>query len=47
MRMVSGGNFAVLRNKFLKVNGFDTNYIGNVMLEDVDFDFQSTKLEVK
>ena len=25
-----GGNFAVLRSKFLKVNGFDTNYIGFV-----------------
>ena len=42
-----GGNFAVLRNKFLKVNGFDTNNIGNAMLEDVDFGFQSTKAEVK
>jgi len=38
-----GGNFAVLRNKFLKVNGFDTNYIGNAMLEDVDFGFSINK----
>ena len=35
--------FAVLRNKFLKVNGFDTNYIGNAMLEDVDFGFSINK----
>jgi len=36
---VSGGNFAIRREAFLKLGGFDTNFIGNAMLEDTDFGF--------
>jgi len=36
---VVGCNFAVKRNWFLDVGGFDTNYIGNAILEDTDFCF--------
>jgi len=36
---VSGGNFAIRRTTFLEIGGFDTNFIGNAMLEDTDFGF--------
>ena len=36
---VVGCNFAVRRKWFLDVGGFDTNYIGNAILEDTDFCF--------
>lgn len=34
---VVGCNFAVRKDRYLEVGGFDTNYIGNAMLEDSDF----------
>ena len=34
-----GGNFAVQKKRFIELGGFDTNYIGNAMLEDADFGF--------
>jgi len=34
-----GGNFAVYKKRFIELGGFDTNYIGNAMLEDADFGF--------
>lgn len=37
---VAGGNFAVRRDKLLEIGGFDTNFIGNAMLEDGDFGFR-------
>lgn len=37
---VAGGNFAIRRNKFIELGGFDINYIGNAMLEDCDFGFK-------
>lgn len=37
---VAGGNFAIRRETFLALGGFDTNYIGNAMLEDTDFGFR-------
>jgi GT2 family glycosyltransferase len=37
---VGGGNFAVLKEKFLQVGGFDANFIGNAILEDGDFGFR-------
>ena len=36
---VAGGNFAVRKKFFLKIKGFDKNFIGNAMLEDCDFCF--------
>ncbi len=36
---VVGCNFAVKRSWFIDVGGFDTNYIGNAILEDADFCF--------
>lgn len=40
---VPGGNFAVKKDKFKEVGGFDTNYIGNAMLEDSDFSFMISR----
>ena len=37
---VAGGNFAILKDKFIELGGFDINYIGNAMLEDCDFGFK-------
>jgi GT2 family glycosyltransferase len=37
---VGGGNFAVRKEKFLQIGGFDTNFIGNALLEDGDFGFR-------
>ena len=37
---VVGCNFAVRKDKFSEVGGFDVNYIGNAMLEDGDFCFR-------
>ena len=37
---VGGGNFAVRREKFSAVGGFDANFIGNAILEDGDFGFR-------
>ena len=34
-----GGNFAIRKKRYLELGGFDTNYIGNAMLEDADFGF--------
>ncbi|MFQ5864006.1 MAG: glycosyltransferase family 2 protein [bacterium] len=36
---VVGCNFAVRKRRYLEIGGFDTNYIGNAMLEDGDFCF--------
>lgn len=35
-----GGNFAVRKSHYQKLSGFDKNFIGNAMLEDVDFGFK-------
>jgi len=37
---VGGGNFAVRKKRFFEIGGFDTNFIGNAMLEDGDFGFR-------
>ncbi len=37
---VGGGNFAVRKEKFLQIGGFDDNFIGNAILEDGDFGFR-------
>ena len=34
-----GGNFAVRKKSFTALGGFDSNFIGNAMLEDADFGF--------
>jgi GT2 family glycosyltransferase len=39
----AGGNFAVRRGKYFETGGFDTNYIGNAILEDGDFGFNIRK----
>ena len=36
---VPGGNFAVKKERFEEVGGFDRNYLGNAFLEDIDFSF--------
>jgi GT2 family glycosyltransferase len=36
---VAGGNFAVRKEIFLQIKGFDKNFIGNAMFEDCDFCF--------
>jgi len=38
-----GGNFAVKKQHYFMVKGFDINFIGNAMLEDVDFGFRFVK----
>ena len=35
--------FAVKKDKFNQVGGFDANYIGNAMLEDSDFSFMISR----
>ena len=35
-----GGNFAVRKNRFKDLSGFDINFIGNAILEDADFGFK-------
>ena len=39
----AGGNFAVRRGKYFETGWFDTNYIGNAILEDGDFGFRVRK----
>lgn len=39
----AGGNFGVRRDCYFKAGGFDTNYIGNAILEDGDFGFSIRK----
>jgi GT2 family glycosyltransferase len=38
---VAGGNFAVTKSFFFEIGGFDTNFIGNALLEDCDFSFSA------
>jgi len=40
---VPGGNFAVKKDRFNQVGGFDTNYLGNAILEDSDFSFMISR----
>jgi len=40
----AGGNFGVRRDRYFEAGGFDTNYIGNAILEDGDFGFSVRKL---
>jgi len=38
-----GGNFALSKKLFFQVGGFDTNFIGNALLEDGDFGYAVKK----
>jgi len=44
---VAGGNFAIRRNRFMEIGGFDNKFIGSAVFEDADFSYRIRKAEGK